>query len=174
MAKIKIVLDADIIIHFAKGEYLSSLPKIFAEYDYIILDKVYEEIKGKTKVQVDNQINLLKNIRIVQFNPTNIDIRREYATLIQTLGKGETASMLYCKENKDVVASSNLKDIKDYCNKHKITYITTLDFIYHAAIIRKLITIKEANAFIQAIKDKGSKLPMSITDISAYLPEVIL
>lgn len=30
--KIKIVLDADVIIHFSKGGKLSLLPKIFPEY----------------------------------------------------------------------------------------------------------------------------------------------
>lgn len=44
MAKTKIVLDADVIIHFAKGEMLSLLPSIFTNYEYIILDRVYNEI----------------------------------------------------------------------------------------------------------------------------------
>ena len=31
-----------------------------------------------------------------------------------------------------MLASSNLKDIKTYCNKNQITYLTTFDFLYHA------------------------------------------
>lgn len=46
MQKTKIVLDADVIIHFAKGERLSMLPEIIKEYEYIILDKAHKEIHG--------------------------------------------------------------------------------------------------------------------------------
>jgi hypothetical protein len=38
--KIKIVLDADVIIHFAKGGLLSFLPSIFPEYEYVLLDNL--------------------------------------------------------------------------------------------------------------------------------------
>lgn len=38
--KIKIVLDADVVIHFIKGGYLSRLHLIFPSYQYVILDKV--------------------------------------------------------------------------------------------------------------------------------------
>ena len=37
---IEIVLDADVIIHFAKGEMLSILPSIFPDYKYVVLDIV--------------------------------------------------------------------------------------------------------------------------------------
>ena len=42
--KTKIVLDADVIIHFIKADCFSLLPDIFPEYEYIILDVVYNEI----------------------------------------------------------------------------------------------------------------------------------
>ena len=39
-AKTKIVLDADVIIHFVKGQRFSTLIDIFPEYLYIILELV--------------------------------------------------------------------------------------------------------------------------------------
>ena len=42
--KTKIVLDTDVINHFFKGGLLSLLPKIFPEFQYIILDIVKNEI----------------------------------------------------------------------------------------------------------------------------------
>lgn len=36
--KTKIILDADVIIHFVKAEAFSLLPDIFPEYEYVILD----------------------------------------------------------------------------------------------------------------------------------------
>ena len=41
---IEIVLDADVIIHFAKGEMLSILPSIFPDYKYVVLDIVKNEV----------------------------------------------------------------------------------------------------------------------------------
>lgn len=36
--KTKIVLDADVIIHFIEANSFSLLPDIFPEYEYLILD----------------------------------------------------------------------------------------------------------------------------------------
>jgi len=166
MQKTKIVLDADVIIHFAKGERLSMLPEIFKEYEYIILDKAHKEIHEPIRRQLDNQISLLKNISIHKFEPRG-EMLKEYAKLTQSLGKGESACMVYCRFNNDVVGSSNLKDIVQYCTTHKIIYITTIDFLYYA-IKKALITIEEAKEFIKEVKSKDSKLPE--IDFSTYLP----
>ena len=40
--KTKIVLDADVIIHFVKVGQFSLLLDIFPEYQYLILDVVYD------------------------------------------------------------------------------------------------------------------------------------
>ena len=158
MNKVKIVLDADVIIHFSKGQMLSILPKIFPTYQYIILDKVYDEILGDIKKQLDNQMSILKNITLIKFNPSGQEMK-EYAYLLsQKFGKGESASMIYCKWNHDVLASSNLTDIEAYCKENQITYLKTFDFLYHA-IKNKLISQTEAHNFINDVLSKGSKLP---------------
>lgn len=152
MVKIKIVLDADVIIHFSKGNMLSILPTIFTEYDFVLLDTVYKEIKEPVRHQLDNQKKLLKNISILPFNPKGEELK-EYATLIQTKGKGESASLVYCRFNSDVIGSSNIKDITDYCDKYKMVYLTTIDFLYYA-IKKNLVTLAEVNQFIQEVKKK--------------------
>lgn len=128
--KVKIVLDADVIIHFSKGGLLSLLPQIFPEYEYIVLDKVYNELSS-VKSQLDNQIKYLGNIKKVEFTPT-IEILREYASLKARFGDGESACMAYCRYTANIIGSSNLRDIKNYCTEHKITFLTTLDFLYYA------------------------------------------
>lgn len=157
MAKTKIVLDADVIIHFAKGDMLSMLPRIFGDYDFVVLDTVYNEIKEPLKSQLDNQVNILQNISMLKFAPTG-EIMREYALLTKTLGRGESACMVYCRYNHDVIGSSNLRDIKAYCQTHKITYLTTVDFLYHA-IQKQLMSIEDATEFIKQVKLKDSRLP---------------
>jgi rRNA-processing protein FCF1 len=173
LQKTKIVLDADVIIHFVKGECLTKLFDIFPEYQYLILDVVYEELSKsqRTKRMIDNLAAFLpKKLQMVKFNPHGAMLK-EYALLIRSLGRGECACMVYCNANKDVLGSSNLRDIKDYCTKHGITYLTTLDFLYFA-FIRKLMTKEDCNAFIQSVIAKGSKLPK--VDISKYHCNVMI
>ncbi len=167
--KTKIVLDADVIIHFIKGGMFSVLLDIFPEYEYLILDVVYNEVtvNRESKIQLDNSLQFLRHrICKVKFDPKG-DSRFEYAKLITTLGRGESACMVFCRDNRDVLGSSNLKDIKEYCEKNLITYLTTLDFLYYA-YVRKKLSIEECEIFIKEVNDKGSRLP--IVDISSYIP----
>lgn len=170
MAKTKIILDADVIIHFAKGGWLHVLPSIFDNYEYVILDTVYNEILKPTRNQLDNQIHLLKNITRLPFNPKG-EMQKEYAMLTATLGRGESACMVYCKYNNDVIGSSNLRDIREYCKINKLTYLTTIDFLYYA-IKRKLMTVEEASQFIVDVNNKDSKLIQ--VDFKTFVSEVFI
>ena len=164
-AKTKIVLDADVIIHFVKAGQFSLLLDIFPEYQYLILDVVYDEVtvSRAMKTQIDNTLTFLASrIANVKFDLKG-ESRLEYARLRNTLflGKGESACMVYCRDNKDVLGSSNLRDIKEYCNLNQITYLTTLDFLYYA-FIRKKMTKEDVDAFIAEVVAKGSNSRLSI------------
>lgn len=165
--KIKIVLDADVIIHFAKGEMLSSLPKVFPECEFVVLDIVKQEVKQPTLNQLQNQMVFLKNIREVTFGDT-AEQRKEYARLtsVAGLGRGESACMVYCRFHNDVVGSSNLRDITDYCDEHKITYLTTIDFLYYG-IKKNVWTKTDASRFITQVNSSGSKVP--VVDFDTYV-----
>ena len=167
--KVKIVLDADVLIHFAKGGVLSVLPSILPEYEHIILKPVYDEIKS-IRSQIDNQIKLLKNISLEDFSPTG-PMMKEYALLNSNFGRGESACMAYCKFTNNVIGSSNLKDIKTYCEKENITYLTTLDFLYYA-YKRGIMTETECKQFVLDVTSKGSRLPSF--DIANYIPSVMI
>lgn len=173
--KTKIVLDSDVVIHFAKGGLLSKMLDIFPEYQYVILDVVYDELclNHSLKIQIENTFIFFSNRFIkIKFDPKG-NSRLEYARLRNSLllGKGESACMIYCRENKDVLASSNLKDIKKYCEENQIAYLTTVDFLYYAYIRNKLTT-QEIDQFIIDVKNKGSKLPD--IDIEKYIPAISL
>ena len=171
--KTKIVLDADVIIHFVKAELFTLLLDIFPEYAYIMLDVVYEEVTvhRPTKTQIDNTLRFFPcKLAIVKFDP-NGDSRREYAVLRATLGKGESACMVYCRDNKDVLGSSNLRDIREYCKLNQITYLTTLDFLFYA-YARKKMTKEDVDSFIAQVVSKGSKLPF--VDITTYAPSAVI
>jgi hypothetical protein len=173
--KTKIVLDADVIIHFVKAERFSFLFDIFPEYQYLLLDVVYDEVTVNRgmKNQIDNTCKFLTTrIAKVKFDPKG-EFRREYARLRNKLllGKGESACMIYCRDHKDVLGSSNLKDIKEYCAENQITYLTTVDFLYYA-FIRNKMTKDEIETFIADVMAKGSKLPK--VDIERYTPTSFL
>lgn len=164
--KIKIVLDADVIIHFAKGEMLSMLPNVFPDYEFVVLDIVKQEVKKPILTQLQNQMALLRNIREVSLDSSTEQLR-EYARLVSVmgLGRGESACMVYCRFNNDVVGSSNLRDITDYCEKHQITYLTTNDFLYYG-IKHNVWTKQEAESFVTKVNDRNSKVP--VVDFDTY------
>lgn len=162
-------MDADVLIHFAKAGRMSMLPEILPEYDHVVLDVVYDEIKT-LQDQLDKQIHFLKNIALKHFDPKG-EMLSEYATLRRSFGKGESACMAYCRYTHNVIGSSNLKDIKDYCARQQIAYLTTLDFLYYAFVKGKM-SAEDCNHFIVDVRSKGSKLPM--VDVKEYTPSTML
>ena len=167
--KTKIVLDADVIIHFAKGDRLDMLPKILPEYQFIVLDVVKKEIPLLLVSILQKVMIQDKTIVEETFGKTAGEVK-EYARLISkdgmALGRGESACMVYCLYHHDVVGSSNTKDVTAYCDEKGITYLTTCDFLYYA-IHRKLMTKAEADAFIANVRRLGSFPP--IVDFDTYV-----
>jgi hypothetical protein len=157
--KIKLLLDADVIIHFFKADKLFDLSNIYPEYSYVLLDLVWDEIKSTS---IGNSLQLLFNngsITLLEF-PTDDDaIDNEFEYLkFEGRGTGESACMAYAKYNKeDIVASSNLKDLLPYCNDNHIPYITTIDFLC-SAISKGLYSETECDEFIKKVFAKGSYL----------------
>lgn len=159
--KVKIVLDADVIIHFAKGGRLAELPGILPECQFLLLDVVKQELSIMILSIVDKMISRDKSVVEAQFGKTAGEIK-EFSRLTSAsgmaLGRGESACMVYCLYHHDVLGSSNLKDIHDYCNEKGIVYLTTLDFLYYA-IKRGKMTKAEAEAFVTQVVEGGSRLP---------------
>lgn len=166
----KIVLDADVVIHFAKGGLLSLLPRIFPDYDYVLLEAVHEELLSEIRTQVDNLVIYLKTITLLPFTPKG-DMLREYARLRSRFGKGESACMAYCLFTHNVIGSSNVRDIKEYCEERQIVYLTTIDFLWYAWR-KDMLTPEEISAFIGEVRSKGSKLPL--VDIEKYVCKKVL
>lgn len=153
-----ILLDADVIIHFIKGDMLGILTEIFPN-KYGILDFVFIEVfKGNLRIQVENLIRF-KRIIEVPFDES-LEVKKEFASLKKRYGLGESACMAYCKFHKEVLASSNLKDIKPYCEANGIQHITTMDLLTEA-FKKGMLAETECDSFIILVKSKGSKLPVN-------------
>jgi hypothetical protein len=166
----KIVLDSDVVIHFIKGERLPMIHSIFPEFQYVILDLVLDNELRKwdmTRDYLDRYLYYFKgSIEIIEWNP-DYEMTKEYATLLNKFDMGESACMIYCKYNQDVVASSNIKDITDYCLANDITWITTMDFLWKAYQM-KLLSEEECDDFIKRVVSNGSKLP--VKRINDFVP----
>lgn len=158
----KILLDADVIIHFCKGDSILILPKIFKE-EKVILDVVFSELKKRHSLK-KYYVNLINfNLfREISFDTEN-DVIKEYARLTKHFGKGESACLAYCRFHKDIIGSSNTRDIIKYCEDNNITYLTTMDFLaeaYKSGIMSKA----ECDLFIYNVILKGSILPYNSLD----------
>lgn len=157
----KILLDGDVISHFIKGEFFELLLKLYP-HRLIILDIVKTEIYHRKGWDVIIE-QLIKKYKIEEATfPEGIEFKKEFAHLVSIyglgLGRGESACLVYCRFNHDILASSNLKDIHRYCSLHNIDYLTTADILFEG-FTKNMVTQEECDSFIAKVKDKGSKFP---------------
>jgi hypothetical protein len=119
-----ILIDADIVSHFITAGEIVNLSKIFP-YPIKILDKVYAELQRfpKKKIEVDNLIEW-KLFEILPFPEENEQIKKEYFHIKKVMfkGDGESACMAVVRYSNDILASSNLKDIKNYCETPNLVF----------------------------------------------------
>lgn len=157
-----ILIDADVISHFVSAGEIELLPKIFPNNKIFLLDNVYTELARihKRKKVVDNLIRT-DSFTILPFPDDHPEIKREYAYIKKFLfkGDGESACMAVARYKNNIIASSNLKDINQYCRLHSIDYLTTMDFLC-AALKSHLLSMTQCNAFIFKVIQSGSKLPV--------------
>jgi hypothetical protein len=156
-----IVFDSDVIIHFIKSGFVLRLKHIYPENRKIILDKLLANdgvLLGRHRNEFQN-LMWFKILEEVEF-PESGTIIREYANLTSNLnlGKGESACLAYARFTENVIASSNLRDIKAYCEKNAIDYLTTMDLLEYAHK-NDILTLAECDEFIYNVISKGSRLP---------------
>ena len=156
-----ILIDADVLSHFISGGQITLLHKIFP-YPIKILDKVYAEISRMPcrKTEVDNLLNF-KLIEQIPFPEDQPEIKKEYLHIKKLMfkGDGEAACLAVVRYSRDILASSNLKDIASYCELHQITYLTTMDFLCQA-VKNGQLTESDCEDFIQRVLKAGSRLPV--------------
>ena len=162
-----LLLDSDVIRHLIKGNRLSLLFELYGKH-LVILDVVRDELLKSKHIQttVENFIKFNK-IEVRTFPSEKESILREFAFLKKRFGLGESACMAVAKFENNIIASSNLKDIAQYCADNSIEYLTTMDILYDA-FEKKILTENEADEVIQKILSKNSKLP--VNRISKYKP----
>lgn len=147
-----VLIDADVLIHLFKANKITLLNELFPDRCRM-LDVVLNELRNNRTIRgfLDSIFLFSKIQEISMPGSSNGELLREFATLKnKILGDGERATLLYCKYHQHIIASSNTKDIKPFCEEHGIAYITTLD-IFCIAIFRGAITVSEVDSCIKKI-----------------------
>lgn len=174
MGRIKIVLDADVVIDFKDASRLPDLPKFLPAYDFVILDIVLNQELGKwcsTKEYILKQTEWIKTdpkLSIIPWQPDR-ETMKIYAELRRTKGMGESACMAYCQTHNDVLASCNLRDTKVYCEQNGITYLTFLDLVWYAWK-NNVLSEEDCNRCIQDAIAAGNNIPS--VKIAEYIPTI--
>lgn len=153
----KLLLDADVIIHFCKAGCFLYLATLYKNRLYV-LDKVANELRKHPVFHSELERMINTKLLIEIDLPNRPEIIFEYAKLTSKhSGSGESACMAYCKFHNDILASSNLRDIEEYCFRHKIEFKSTLDLV-HELYQNKLMSRIECDQFVQDVFKKGSRL----------------
>lgn len=156
-----IIIDTDVVSHFITANEILSLTKIFP-LPIKMLDKVFDELARYPKKQqfVQNLIDW-KYLEVIPFPNEQMEIYREYLYIKNKLfkGDGESACMAVARFQKNILASSNLKDIGQYCKMHNVPYLTTMDFLCYA-LLKGIFDESRCDNFITNVLSQGSKLPV--------------
>lgn len=159
-----LVFDADVIIHFIRGGQIDLLFDLF-DNDSIILDRVYNELKRfKGTKEIIDELRDQNKFRVISI-VADFEYLSSYTYYSEERfrGPGESACLAYCTLHDDVVASSNLSDIRDICEEEEIDYLTTYDFL-EKAVNSHGWTIDDCESFISTVNSKGSRLTITFED----------
>lgn len=168
-----ILLDADVISHFISCKEILFLHKILEPHSIAILDNVYNEVARipSRKLVLDNLIMSVRQVSIMPFPIENMEIKKEFALIKRNnplIGDGERACMAVAKFHKDIIASSNYRDIVPYCKANDILYLGTLD-ILTISLQKGVFDNSRCNSFITTAKlVNNARFPFGVEKITDY------
>lgn len=160
-----ILIDADVIGHFITAGEHQNINAIFPNPIYI-LDKVKREAAFlPSRAPIVEHLIENNHITLFPFPEDDEIIKHEYFYIKKTLdkGDGESACLAVARYSDRIIASSNLKDIKNYCVMHKIDYLATMDFLCYA-LLNGIWTKTRCDEFIRKVREKKQKLPCTSMD----------
>ncbi len=169
-----ILLDCDVISHFIVNAALSDLPVILAPHQCFVIDYVYSEVAARPmRLAFLDSIISSGKIQKMDF-PEDLEINKEFAKIKSNkplIGDGERACMAVALHYKNIIASSNFRDVAPYCNANNILYLGTLD-ILSIAVSRDIYDESTCDTFIQsALKYNKANFPKAVTAMRYYTPK---
>ena len=177
MGKYKIILvDSDVISHFIAVGMIDRLDEILAPNLLFLVEDVYKEVirhplDSDRKNKVDSWI-ANKRITKIPFPFNNEKVREEFYRIKKAypmLDYGERACMAMARFGREVIASSNFKDIKQYAENYGVEYIGCVDILF-IALHKAVFTLEQCNRFIaDATRINHARFP--VRKIEDYSPD---
>lgn len=169
-----ILLDCDVISHFIASKALNDLPRILVPHQCKVLDTVYSEVAARPKRLVFlDAIIKTGQIQKMPF-PEDFNVNKEFARIKSKnplIGDGERACMAVARFTKDIIATSNFRDVAPYCREFSVLYLGTLDILSLAAT-KGIYSEQDCDKFIQtAIASNKARFPQGINAIRYYTPK---
>jgi predicted nucleic acid-binding protein len=158
-----ILIDADVLIHFSLGDTVLRISEIYPQYEKWVMDVVESEISKRLSA-AHHQLQFILNQSIfkrVEMPAIKSPAYAEFLRLKREnprIGEGEAACMAFARFNDHILASSNFRDIKKYCEEYNILYISTMDLLKEA-LDKSIMSEEECDKFIEKVKKQGSQLP---------------
>ncbi|WP_028910694.1 hypothetical protein [Prevotella sp. AGR2160] len=146
MRKKIILVDSDVISHFMAANKIDDLTRILDPHIVMIVDQVYRESSHhpfleERKDELDSWMRRC-HVQVISIPDNNWKTKVEYARLKKEnprLGAGERECMAIARYGGEVIASSNFRDVANYCDLYGIEYIGFMDIL--------CIAVKKKNIF---------------------------
>lgn len=158
-----LVLDTDVLSCFLRTGYEGLLRRLYPKA--IVLDVVEQEINKVGPLR--RALARVRDGAWLDFQVIDAisDVGLEYMSLIKPtrkpspLGRGESAVMAWVRLRGGTVASNNLRDVRSYCQRNSLPFMTIRAMVADAVINRDCLSLDDAEQFWKDMKATGRRLP---------------
>jgi len=143
------VFDADILSMFAKTDAIHLLKRLFGE-KAVMTSKIRDEISVPLEYGYTFPLEVISTIKTV---PLSNQALEEYGKLQEdlSLGKGELEAIAYCKTEKSIFATNDIKARK-FAKREGVS-VVSLQAILKALWKKKIKSKEEVRQLLERIKD---------------------
>jgi len=140
----KIFVDTDFLSCFLWTKKGSLILRMFPDYKIMIPYSVQQEIKkrlpGLAPLQMQYRL-AVGNGEIIECDMLDTESEEYQLFLLlisrgycggKLIGKGEAACIVLAKKYKGILASNNLRDVREYVEKFELSHLTTCDIMLKA------------------------------------------
>jgi len=176
----EIYFDTDCLSHFLRVKEQRILVALYSGRIAVPMI-VYQELSSPLIKQysLKTDIDILiknKHVLLKKMEPESLVEEKYYEILYNTktripgIGKGEASVMSFAFINQGVMASNNLKDVRDFVKEHQIKNLTTADILIEAFKMN-VISRFDVNEIWHRMLKHGAKLPNQSFDEFEQLKE---
>ena len=144
-----VVFDSDILSMFAKADAIDLLKLLFGE-KVLMTPKIRDEISVPLEYGYTFPIKVISTIKTVPLTQHSL---REYEKFQEnlSLGKGELEAIAYCKTEKCLFATNDMK-AREFAKREEVGVIS-LQAILKALWKKKIKSKEEVKRILETIKD---------------------